>query len=153
MASSANRGRPAWSDRFRQPTAKELVEGVAEPAVGAVRALREALLAGRGDDGAEVVTWRGVWKWTLAYRGSDRPFAYVIADPAKPRLSIPVSDAALAELALRKLSRVVRDGLSHAPNVDGVRWATWDVQSEQQAEELIVLVRLLAEPAPAKAAR
>ena len=43
---------------------------------------------------------------------------------------------------MKKLSKFVRDGLAHAPAVDGVRWAQWEIQGKAQADDILSLAEL-----------
>ncbi len=65
--------------------------------------------------------------------------AYLVSGPSKPRLAVPVPDELITELPLKKLSKYVRDGLAHAPTVDGVRWAHWEVQGKTQVDDILSL--------------
>lgn len=139
MSAPSIKPRQAWQDRFRTPTIDELVAGFNKQLAGAVNHARERLLATEGIK--EEVSWQGVWRWTLVYRipGDDRAWAYIVMDPTKPRLAIPVPDELIAELPVKKLSKFVRDGLAHAPSVDGLRWAHWDIQGKTQADDILSL--------------
>jgi hypothetical protein len=99
----------------------------------------------------ETLTWRGTWCWTLCYApAADAPAcAYLIANPQRPTLSIPVHEGVLAGMSLRKLPKGIREGLSHAPSVEGVHWPTWDMSTKSGVDEVIVLVRMLSVPQPA----
>jgi len=92
----------------------------------------------------ESIVWQGVpWRWTFIYRheaDSQRGLAYLIPQPEKPLLAIPLPAEVVAALQPRKLSRSIRDVIVHAPSVAGLRWATWEIQSESQVEELLSLV-------------
>ena len=127
-----------WSDRFREPLARELVGALGKQIGGVtdhVRGRRITLGA------TETVAWCGVWKWTLVFQGEGeaRPWAYIVPDPAKVVLTLVLPDEMITALPLKKLPRFVRDGLAHAPVVDGFRWAKWDLQGKAQADEILVV--------------
>jgi len=102
---------------------------------------------------SEDVMWQGVWHWTIAYRhesDTSRCLAYLVADPTKPRLCIPVPNELVPLLPVRKLSRFVRDGILHAPVVGQIRWACWGLTLKSQVEELMLLMQFrLTPPTPA----
>jgi hypothetical protein len=142
MSAPALKSRQAWMDRYRTPTAGELLGGFNKQLGGVVNHARERMLEVEGVK--EEVSWQGVWRWTLVYRipGDERCWAYLVMDPSKPRLAIPVADEMIAELPVKKLSKFVRDGLAHAPSVDGVRWAHWEIQGKTQADDILSLAEL-----------
>jgi hypothetical protein len=143
MLGSMSKVRLAWMDRFRAPSVSELFAPFNKQVCAILEHARARMLA--VDGVKEEVSWQGVWRWTLVYRipgEGERGWAYLVPDPAKPRLALPVMDELIAELPMKKLSRVIRDGLAHAPTVDGVRWAQWEVQSRTQADEILSLAQL-----------
>src|SRR5690242_5530708 len=102
---TAPKVRAAWLDRFKAPTADEMLGAFNRQMQGALQHLREKLLAVEGVK--EEVSWQGVWRWTLVYRipgDGERGWAYLVLDPAKPRVSVPITDDIIAELPVKKLS-------------------------------------------------
>jgi len=89
---------------------------------------------------AETIRWNGVWKWTLEYACASEPhpdaFAFLVPDPARPKICISIPDATVSGMDLRKLAKGVREVLAAAPAVDGVRWATWDLVSKSGVDEI-----------------
>lgn len=153
MTASALKSRQAWMDRYRTPTVNELVSAFNKQLTGVVNHARERMLA--IDGVKEEVSWQGVWRWTLLYRipgEADRVWAYLVMDPHKPRLAVPVPNDLISDLPVKKLSKFVRDGLAHAPTVDGVRWAHWEIQGKTQADDILSLAEFKL-GAPAKAER
>jgi hypothetical protein len=140
MSASAPKARVAWMDRYRTPTVEDLMAGFNKQIAGAVEHARERLLA--IETMKEELSWQGVWRWTLVYRlpsEGSQAWAYLVMDPTKPRLSVPVPDELIPELPVKKLSKFVRDGLAHAPSVDGLRWPHWELQGKTQADEILSL--------------
>jgi hypothetical protein len=139
MAATATKDRPAWMDRYRAPSFDELMAPFNKQNTTIIEHARAKLLAIEGLK--EEVSWQGVWRWTLVYRlaSDERGWAYLVPNPTKPRIAVPVTDELIAELPMKKLSRLVRDGLVHAPTVDGVRWAQWELQSRTQTDEILSL--------------
>lgn len=144
---TANKFKPPWIDRFHAPAAPRLLGDISRAAMPAVEHLRQRLLA--VELVHESVLWRGVWNWTLAYthNGDAGPaWAYIVPDPAHPRVCVPFPEALLGELPTRKLGKTVRDALTHASAVDGVRWPTWELTSKALAEDVFALAQV-ASPA------
>lgn len=130
--------RSPWEDRFRTPTAAELRGALAPQFHVPFEHARAKLTQIPG--ASETIRWHGVWKWTFEYacagESHGEVFAFLVADPARPRVCISVTDAAMSGMDLRKLSKGVREGLASAPAVDGTRWATWDVTSKSGVDEI-----------------
>lgn len=90
----------------------------------------------------EVVAWQGVWRWTLVYSHPSLPgqvWAFLVPDPSRPLLAVPVAEIVLPSLPTKHLTRPVRDGLVLAPVVGGVRWASWEVTSNALAENVLAI--------------
>jgi hypothetical protein len=134
--------RLAWQDRFRAPSPEDLIAPFNKQSGALVEHARQRLLG--VECVREEIAWHGVWNWTFVYRipgDGDRAWAYLIPDPAKPRLAVPVEDEIIPELPIRKLSKFIRDGLTHAPIVDGVRWSCWEIANRTQVEDIVSLAQ------------
>ncbi len=143
MSATNSKSRPVWQDRFRAPSPDELVDAFNKQTGSLIQHTRERLRAGEGVK--EELSLQGVWNWTFVFRvPNDSPlgWAYLVPDPAKPRVAVPVPDDIITELPIRKLSKFIRDGLVHAPRVDGIRWATWDLLNKTQAGDIVALADL-----------
>lgn len=141
MANGGAKQRQSWADRFRTPTCDILLGEVPRPFAAALQHARTKFLAIPGV--REVVSWLGVWNWTLAYeRGQEGEpaMAYIVPDPSRPRVCITISEACLPDLANRRLSKQVRDAIVFAPVVKAVRWPVWDIDSRAQIDELSELL-------------
>jgi hypothetical protein len=140
--------RPPWADRFRTPTAEALIAGMRGELRGMATTLRRQLLA--VNSASESAAWLGTWQWTLQFRiagASEAAWAYVIPNPDKLQLCVPVRESVVAVLPTGVVSSAMRQALVRAPMVDGVRWVTWDVGSASQA---ITLARFAAAVAKAE---
>ncbi len=133
-----SRDKAVWSDRFREPTARELASALGKQSGGVLDHVRARLVELGASEG---VAWCGVWKWTLVFQteGEARPWAYLVPDPSRLVLALVLPDEMITTLPLKKLPRFVRDGLAHAPVVDGFRWAKWEVLGKAQADEILVV--------------
>lgn len=132
--------RARWENRFHVPTAEQLVTGVTKSLVPATDLSRRTLL--EVESSVESVQWRGVWRWTLVYAASpaEPGLAYIIPEPSKPRLCIPFPESQLGDLPLKRLSKIVRDGLMAAPIVAGTCWPVWEIQNKAQVAEVLTLL-------------
>ncbi|MFO0831493.1 MAG: hypothetical protein U0637_06580 [Phycisphaerales bacterium] len=132
--------RPAWANRFAAPTLAALVQSLKPSSSAPFRHARQCLLAVPGMN--ERVAWQGVWHWTLVYTHPTLPtqaWAFLVPDPSRPLLAIPVAESALTALPRKHLTRPVRDGLVAAPVVGGLRWATWELSSKSLAENILAI--------------
>ncbi len=143
MSGSGSRARSAWEDRYSRPTLDALLQACSKQAGGVLEYARERLLA--LGPMRESLEWRGLpWRWALSFHAApdDRAFAYLVPNPAQASLAIPVPPEVVAELQTKRLSRVVRDGVTHAPTVSGVRWGSWEITSRAGVDEVIALAQL-----------
>jgi hypothetical protein len=132
--------RKAWEDKYRTPSVSELVVGLDAQHAQLFRAAREAL----GQMAPERLSWLGIpWRWSLVYGvpRSPRPLAYLVPQPSRPLVIVPLGSEIEADVLDRKLSKPARDAIMHAPVVGEVRWTQWDLSSKAQLEEVLGLAR------------
>lgn len=142
--------KPLWSDKFRMPSIQELRAEIPKPMLPVFDAAREGI-TDLGDI-QEVLAWQGVpWRWTLIYRGlgdlhengtnapGGRGFAYVIPDPARMQVCVPLTSTQIEALPMKRFKKSVRDGVQQARSVAGIWWPTWDVGSMAALEEIMEL--------------
>ena len=143
MSRRAVKPRIAWEDRFASPDASDLLAPFTKTQAILVESIREGL-AELGDV-AESIVWHGVpWRWTFAFATEgepERPWAYLVPQPGRPLLAMPLSAEIVSALPMRKLSKSVRDGLTLASLVGGVYWPQWPLIGRSQVEELIGIAR------------
>lgn len=143
MSRKVVNARLVWEDRFQTPTCALLLAGLSREHAAVVSRARKALLTSPG--GTEAVVWHGLpWRWTLVYRmkPSARPFAYIIPQPARPRVALPLEVRLIDSLSPRQLTRTLRDGLAAGVQVGSICWAQWDLTSAAQCDEIVALVRM-----------
>lgn len=152
MSSATLKARSAWNDRFRTPTLDELLEPFNRQLCGLIETARERLV--ELPKVTERLSWQGIpWRWTLVYRWEGQPeraWAYVVLDPARLRLALPMTTELIAKLPAKKLSKPTRDGIVQASEVAGVHWAQWELVNKPQLDELMGIAetkhQLLAAP-------
>ena len=136
-----------WNNKFHAPSVAQLREGYAKPVMPVFDAAREMLLELKGV--SESISWHGVpWRWTLVYRceGDDaspvtRAFAYVISDPHRLQVCVPLGREQIAALPMRRFKKGIRDAIVHARSVAGISWPSWDVPTRVALEDVADLVR------------
>ncbi len=141
MARTIQKPRLAWEDRFRKPSVDDLLEPFNKPVRHLIDLARERL---SGFDGmTEEVAWQGIpWRWTFVYRFRDeapRAWAYLVPDPVKPQIALPLIPEVTETLRIKRLSRFIRDRIVFATQVNGVRWAQWEIASKGQLDEVLEL--------------
>lgn len=133
----------AWEERFETPRLEALLAGVAKSHAALIEQARAAILALEGC--GEVITWLGIpWRWSLAYHlpgVSERAIAYLVPQPGKPLLAVPMNGEAVMSLPLKKLPKYIRDVIMFSPKVAGVHWMQWELTARSQVDELVGLVR------------
>jgi hypothetical protein len=142
-----------WSNKFQCPGPRQLREGY-EPELRAVfDAARELILEREGL--VETVVWHGVpWRWTLVYQDPagengyglalarpTRAFAYLIADPARLQVCLPLTREQIAAMPLKRFKKVSRDSIIFARAVAGVAWPNWDLPTQAAVEDVAEVVR------------
>ncbi len=132
-----------WENKFRAPTLAELKSQYPKPIQQLLDEAREALV--NFGDYKEDLAWLGVpWRWSLVYKQAGEPLAaaYLVPQPIKPRVAIPVEMEFVLAAPTRKLSKFIREGLVHCPEVGGIRWASWELLARSQMDEIIDFMTL-----------
>jgi len=154
MARKWLKPRLAWEDRFAMPEASDLLGRFHRQHSSLIQQAREGLRA--LGDVTESIVWRGVpWRWTFAYSDEgeqERSWAYLVPQPGRPMLAIPLTAEQVDALPMKRLSKSVRDGIMLAATVGGVYWAQWELTSRPQVDELIGIARRRRESSTAATA-
>jgi len=143
MGYSLKKTRLAWEDQFRMPSLDELRNHYPKQLGNLISAARDRLLEFDGVE--EEIAWQGLpWRWTLTYRCPEDPtraWAYLVPDPEKPKISMPLTQEMVAALPMRRLKKFVRDGVVFARRVENVYWATWEITNRAQLDEVLDLAK------------
>ena len=132
-------------DRFTEPNAEQLRDGLTRESLPLFDTLREHLLSLEGV--TEQVAWYGIsWRWSLEYRrsGDDDALAVLVPCPDDLRLAMPIDQGFINSLRKRQLKRAVRDGLELASEPFDTRWGVWSVPFANLVDDLRSLVNLKA---------
>jgi hypothetical protein len=140
-----------WENKFRTPSADDLLASFTRSVAQLIEHARHRLREAPGVH--EEVSWQGVpWRWAFVFRHESdrsRPWACVVPEPTKPRIALPFTVEVIARLPARRLSKPVRDALIHGVEVDGVRWAEWELSSRPLVDEVLALAAARSEaPTP-----
>ncbi len=141
--------RPAWEDRFNEPTVRALGEALPSDAHRLFERAHHALEA-LADQGGANLAWHGpCWRWTIEYRFNRGrgTLAVLVPNPVDLQLAAPVNELLLESLPKRRLRRAVRDGLDLASPPFDTNWAIWSVSSVPILDEVLMLLerRLMLE--------
>ena len=146
MNKAALTKRPAWEDRWTEPTAEQLLEMLKEPVRKAVQWLIEETHQLSGVE--QRVRWFGTaWKWTIELTFTDAEgndlgvLAYIVPSPETPVISIPLQRDVVDELPMRRLNKYIREGIRSAKCAVELHWAVWTPTSRSDAEHLYDLVK------------
>lgn len=134
-----------WTDRFVQPSLEDLLGELGKPE----RTLVDRLFAKTEPLGVDrrTVKWQGIpWRWTIQMsRRNEPPMMFLIPQPDRPQLAVPLNATDLDRIPMRKLSKAVREGILGARAVASTLWPEWDLTSNTQLDELMTLIRVRAE--------
>lgn len=143
MSRKAPKPRIAWEDRFQQPGAGELLAPFHKQHTFLLTHARDGLASLPGV--VESIEWRGVpWRWSFVYRiegDGERPWAYLVPQPGRPVLALPLDTSLAGSSTVRKMSRGVRDTILFSTQVAGVFWPQWELNSRTQLEEVLSLAK------------
>jgi hypothetical protein len=140
VPTQTSKQKSAWDNRFEIPSQSDLIAGLNHQMHFVAEHARHLLV--QPGCVKEAVAWQGVWKWTFSYTctlDQSRPWAYIIPDPSKLRICVPLAENVLTEIPLKKISRFVRDVIVHAAPVGQLRWPMWEVQTKAQAADVLEL--------------
>lgn len=131
-----------WTDRFVQPSETDLLGELGK----AERGLVERLFSKTEPLGVDrrTVKWQGIpWRWTIQMaRRNQAPMMFLIPQPDRPQLAVPLNATDLERIPMRKLSKAVREGILGARAVASTLWPEWDLTSNTQLDELMTLIRV-----------
>jgi hypothetical protein len=151
--------RLAWEDRWSQPTVDQLLDPLNPPHKRVFTQLMEHLES--LDRVQKTILWYGdAWKWTLQYNLLDAKghrldtVAYLVPKADGPLICVPFADDQIERLPMRRLPKIVREGIRAAKCALSTHWATWQPSQASEAVQLTELVKrrhkILVEPADPK---
>ena len=146
MSRSATASRPPWEDRWSEPSVRQLLS----PVPPQHRRPLEAIIAELdGYDGiAQQIVWYGPgWNWTIQYQFDTTPaccpdvLCYLVPRQESPIVCVPLREQEIDRLPIKRLNRLIREGILRAKCAVTVNWATITPNSRAEAEQLIDLIR------------
>lgn len=143
MSRQEYKGPSPWENRYERPDVAALLSAFDAIGRQLIQSARTALSGLEGV--SETIAWQGIpWRWCFVYalRGERRALAYLVPQPGRVYLAVPLTAEIVESIRPRRLSRATRDAIVHAPVVGGVRWVQWDLTGRAVLEEVVGLVEL-----------
>ena len=140
MSRKAVKPRIAWEDRFQEPGADDLLTGLGKQQAALLAQARQSFTG--LPNVIEKIEWRGVpWRWSFVYLiegNGSRPWAYIVPQPGKPTVAIPMNAELAGSAVVRRMPRWLRDTVQFSTQVAGVYWPQWELTSRAQLDEIVV---------------
>lgn len=131
-----------WNDRFSKPEVDQLSAHYDGSACALFDSARKNV--SQSESVEERLAWQGLpWRWTLVFEHPSDPtraFAYLVPDPATPKISVPLTPEMIQRLPLKRMKKTIRDGIETGNRINSVIWACWDIGSENQLDEILDIV-------------
>ena len=140
-----------WANKFRKPSADELLAQYGSKQLSQLVGGARSELAGLNGI-VETLSWNGVpWRWSFEYRTDGlclsgppqaprQALAYLVPDPLRPQIAVPLTAEMIDLLPVRRLKRFVREGIVHGRIVAQVYWPSWEFALRSQLDEVMDLV-------------
>ncbi|MEO1128465.1 MAG: hypothetical protein AAFX05_02020 [Planctomycetota bacterium] len=142
MTTSVRRPIP-WEDKFNEPSIDEVRSHYAKPERDLFDAARSRILEFPKVE--ESFGWLGLpWRWCFSYTlpgDPTRAWAYLVPDPASPRVAMPFTEDMLKAMPVHRFKRHLKDGLAAAVEVGGIFWATFEITSKSQLDDVMDVVK------------
>lgn len=143
--STAQKTVEAWQDRWNRPSLKDLLAGLKAHQSRNFEILM-ALMDEREETEQSIIWYGPSWKWTVRYlwnKGKGEPiqFAYFIANVEQPIICMPMTQAFVETVPVRRLSKFVRESLKSSKQAVDLIWGSWTPGPESEANQLGDLVK------------
>ncbi len=147
MTSTATRTRLPWQNRWDQPTIEQLLK----PLIAQRRRLLELIMK-EADQYPQVdqqIVWYGPgWNWTIQYAFKDKHdglesdiLCYLVANVETPLVCVPLSDAEIAKLPMRRLNKLIRNSIRIAKCAVTIHWAKWTPTNQTEIAHINDLIK------------
>ncbi len=135
-----------WQERWTEPT----LEGLLAPIDPQHRQVFEALMAEleKYEDVSYSFKWYGPsWNWTLEYAFVDakgktiETLGYLVPRIELPVVCVILTDAQIDGLPIRRLNRMIREGIRSAQCAVQVHWCKWTPHNHSEIGHLVDLIK------------
>ena len=66
---------------------------------------------------------------------------YIVPNIEQPLACVPLSDAVIETLPMRRLSKYIREGIRSAKHAVEISWASWSFETDSEANLISDLIR------------
>lgn len=149
MAETLIQQRLPWENRWTLPEMGDLIQPIQEQSRKALRTLMDQVASLEGLD--HRLHWYGpAWRWTIEYRlqmevgvGEQQPeaFCYLVPNAERPVVCVPLTNGQVDTLPMRRLNKLVRNGIRSAKCAVSVHWATWNLMASAEVPHLFDLIK------------
>mgnify|MGYP001148939130 CR=1 FL=1 len=146
MSRQVYKNRSPWEDRWSQPSLSQLLEPIREPYRKPFEQLIEEIESCQ--DLRQELTWYGdAWKWTLHYTQHDGTgrevgtLCYLVPKAESPLVCVPLTGEQIEQLPLKRLGKVVREGIRAAKCAVETHWATWSPSNSSDVSQIVDLIK------------
>jgi len=140
------KSRSAWEDRWSQPSLNQLVDPIRDPYKKIFEQLIEEI--GGCEDLEQSLTWYGdAWKWTLQFTQQNADghelgiLCYLVPKEEGPLVCVPLTEQIIGRLPMKRLGKVVRDGIRSAKCAVETHWATWSPNNASDMAQILDLIK------------
>ncbi len=147
MSRTAIKARLAWQERWHQPRLDQLLK----PINAQRRKLIELIMSHTEQfEGLEQqIVWYGAgWHWTIQYVMVDpaQPqesdvLVYIVPKVDGPLVSVPLFDGEIAQLPMRRLNKMIRNGIRLAKCAVSVHWSIWSPTNQTEVTHINDLIK------------
>ena len=149
MTEMTQQERLPWQNRWSSPAMDDLIQPIQDQSRKALSTLMDQIA---GLDGLEQrLCWNGPsWRWTIEYRLEHPPkseeeepeaVCYLVPNAERPVVCVPLTNAVVEKLPMRRLNKLVRNGIRSAKCAVSVHWATWNLTASAEVPHLFDLIK------------
>ena len=149
MSETTPQQRLPWENRWNPPAMEDLIRPIQDQSRKALSTLMDQI---DGLEGLEHrLHWYGPsWRWTIEYRmgelsksKAEEPEAvcYLVPNAERPIVCVPLTNAVVEKLPMRRLNKLVRNGIRSAKCAVSVHWATWNLTASAEVPHLFDLIK------------
>lgn len=140
--------RQPWENRWVEPTLEQLLKPLPAQRRRLIEIIMETI-----DESYEGITrdvqWYGPgWNWTVQYQ-FDGPtkglesdiLCYLVPNPETPGVCVPLSDTEIGNLPIKRLNKLIRNGINIAKSAVAIHWATWTPTNQTEVAHINDLIK------------
>ncbi len=154
---------PAWENRWSEPQTQQLIDGLQSEHCPLIKTLVKQISGYKHVK--QSLSWFGVaWKWTIqlnVHRPGGKQLdtlCYIVPNRVAPIVCIPLLRETIDKLPMRRLTKLIRNGIQLADRAVDIYWATWSLTNPADIPPVVDLIKrkhkiLLESHLPKKASK